>query len=286
MLNIISLGGNALNTPVDIDTMAGVIYKATQKASTVITHGNGPQVGELASVEHKKLAVLTAQTEAELGLTIEDALLRASNGRIRVEVVLTKVLVDKNDGAFRNPTKPIGRFYNKREAYALSRKGLHFKHLINGYRRVVASPKPLRVLNLDSIKNLLRTRYTVIAAGGGGIAVFYEGGRLKFAEAVIDKDYTACLLAKSLRADRLFVLTNVNGVYLNFKKRNQRMLERVTAKELRVYLDSGQFEEGSMKPKVEACFDFVETTRKVAVIGSISKIKDVLELRGCTVIEP
>jgi len=203
-----------------------------------------------------------------------------------IEVVLTKVLVDAKDPAFRTPSKPIGKFYSSTEAKRLQGRGLRMKHLIGGYRRVVASPKPKRVLNLDSIQYLLKKRYIVIAGGGGGIPLLDKSSGYRFAEAVIDKDYTSALLANSLSAKRLFILTKVDGVYLDYKGKNQKMLGRVKASELARLMKKERFEEGSVRPKVEACIDFVRKTGGIGVIGNIKKAEDAIRLRNCTVIEP
>lgn len=288
-LVVVALGGNALESVSNLDEVAEQLQRVSSKHRLIITHGNGIQVGELASVESKSMGILTAQTEAEIGLQVEDAVIKRmkkKTAEIKVEIVLTRVLVKKNDDAFKNPTKPIGRFYTKGELARIPKKGIHIKRLINGYRRVVASPKPIRIINIGSILHLIKNGYVVIAAGGGGIPVFYDKGRPKVAEAVLDKDLTSSLLASELGAEKFFILTGVDGVYLNFKEKGEKLITKIRQRQLRPLLDSGVFEEGSIKPKVEACLNFVKSTGKTAVIGNISKAKDVMNLKGCTVITP
>ncbi len=289
MLNVLSIGGNALQGLKRVESLLRVVERLSASSSLLITHGNGPQVGELASVEHRNLGIITAQTEAEIGLELERQMIDYFERRKvkrEIEVVLTEVLVDAKDPAFRNPSKPIGRFYSSTEAKRLQGRNLRMKHLIGGYRRVVASPKPKKVLNLDSIQYLLKKRYIVIAGGGGGIPLLDRSEGYRFAEAVIDKDYTSALLARSLSAKRLFILTKVDGVYLDFKGKNQRMLGRIKVGALSKLMTREKFEEGSMKPKLAACIDFVRKTRGTAVIGNIRKAEDAIALRNCTVILP
>ena len=289
MLNILSIGGNAIEGQKSMRSVLSAIYTLSREGRLLITHGNGPQVGELASIEHKNLGLITAQTEAEIGLELQRKIsdyLEKRGMKKEVEVVLTEVLVDRNDKAFKSPTKPIGKFYAKGAAMKLARKGLRMKRLIGGYRRVVASPMPKRVLNVDSIKELLAKGDIVIAGGGGGIPLFKKGKKYTFAEAVIDKDYASSLLAISLSASRLTILTKVNGVYLDYGSKNQRMINRIRVNELSRLLSKEGFEEGSIKPKLRACIDFVKATGKIAVIGGIGKAEEAVALRSSTVILP
>lgn len=291
MRYVIALGGNALKA----DIMKGVadriadLYVHGNKI--LISHGNGPQVGELAVLEDKSLAILTAQTQAEMGLSIQertqDALSRRLGSRTaqNTAVMLTRVVVDLKDKEFKNPTKPIGKFYTAKEAVALAKKGLVIKHLINGYRRVVPSPIPRQVVESPLIYRLLNENLIVIAGGGGGIAVSYKRNKMEHMDAVIDKDRTSSLLARQIKADMFVILTNVEGAYLNFKKRSQKLIRKIRVEELNNYLQNGEFEEGSMKPKVEACLEFIRKTGKIAVIGSISNPEDAFNLKT-TVIEP
>ena len=246
--------------------------------SIVVTHGNGPQVGYLAMRERKSFAELTAQTEAWLGLEIEESIEAKGS---KAAVVVTRVEVESHDAGFKHPTKPIGRFYPKEEAEALRKKGHRLVKLIHGYREVVASPRPVRVLGLDAVRELLSVDYVVIAGGGGGIAV--SRGSHQYLNAVIDKDLTSSLIARELGADRLIILTNIDGAYIGFTGKEKRKLGRVGTREMRRYLKAGEFEAGSMMPKVEACLEFVKRKR-IAAIGRLEDARDVFSLRRCTVI--
>jgi carbamate kinase len=293
MRYVIALGGNAIGDKGAIETASKAIAKLYKEGNEiVVTHGNGPQVGELAITRHESLAVLTAQTQAWIGTILDESVARAlkklgldSDYSIS-EVVLTKTIVDKRDRAFRNPTKPIGRFYAKREADLLARRGFAMKKLVNGYRRVVPSPEPRGIVQKSMILELLRSKHVVIACGGGGIPMLRVRGGLAFAEAVIDKDKASALLAKEIGADRFIILTNVDGVYLNFKKKNQELIGRISVKKLKEYRDLGRFESGSMEPKVSACIDFVESTRKPAGIGNINRSERAVSMKGLTIITP
>ncbi len=289
---VIALGGNALEgNYASLKKISSVIYSLWKKGNSIlITHGNGPQVGELAEVESKSLAILTAQTQAEIGVKIKNTLeenfvLKArGNNPPKVAIVISEVLVDRNDTAFRNPTKPVGRFYRKEEAIKHARKGISFRKFENGYRRIVASPIPKDIIDADIIKSLAEQRYIVIAVGGGGIAVSRRGKLLPFEEAVIDKDYASFLLAKATRADSLVILTTTNGAYTNFKKKGQRMIREISVKEAKVLMKSGEFGIGTMQPKVDACIRFVEWSGKKAIIGNLDDPISAINGKGCTVI--
>jgi carbamate kinase len=289
MRYVIAVGGNALEGTVVPAAFSRAVLGLYGKGNgIVITHGNGPQVGELAALEHKSLAVLTAQTQAELGLEIENSLGDAARGlgSLKVATILTRALVSARDREFRNPTKPIGAFVGHRQATKLAREGFKMRLLIHGYRRVVPSPMPEKILESGLIRDLLERRYLVVAAGGGGIAVVKRGRRLAYAEAVIDKDRASSLLAEALGADRFVVLTNVDGAYLHFGTKGQRLIGSATAKEMREHLEAGEFEKGSMLPKVEACVRFVMRTGKPAAIGNLRYAKEIFSLKKATVIWP
>jgi carbamate kinase len=286
---VIAVGGNVLTDESVLKSLSeAVVALHAGGAEVIITHGNGPQVGELALVERKNLAVLTAQTEAELGLEIEMSLTRfgKGSGRARPAIVLTRVLVDANDPEFRHPTKPIGPFVSAEKAVALAQKGITAKKLIHGYRRVVPSPKPREIIEAEMIRGLLKDGYLVIAAGGGGIAVVRKGRGLAYADAVIDKDLASSLLATMLKADRLIILTNVDGAFLDFGTPRSRIIARASAREMAGHIADGQFEEGSMLPKVEACVEFVKMTRKPAAIGNLVNARSVIDMEKATVITP
>ena len=292
MLYVLALGGNAITDQASVDKVAKeAIFQYFKGNRIVITHGNGPQVGELAEEQDQSLSVLTAETQAWIGTVIKERL-NAQLTRLRkgpsgiVEVVLTEVIVDSKDKAFGNPTKPIGRFLSAKQAAIASRQGIAVKKLIGGYRRVVPSPTPKRIVQIRQIGDLLKENRIVIACGGGGMPVSDSSGKLKYLEAVIDKDKASSLLAIGLKADRFFILTNVDGAYLNYKKRGEKLISKASARQVREYLKEGQFEEGSMKPKVESCADFAESTHKSAGIGNLGNPRGVLSLRKLTLITP
>ena len=293
MRYLIALGGNALDDSKAMAGAARAIAKLHAEGNEiVVTHGNGPQVGELAIAEHENLAVLTAQTQAWIGLNISGKIstelrrLRVRAGDSIPEIMLTRTLVDRTDPAFRNPTKPIGRFYSKSEASRMSGKGMRMKKLINGYRRVVPSPEAKDILGKETIARLLKLNHIVIACGGGGIPVFETGRGLRFADAVIDKDSASSLLARQISADRFIILTNVQGVFINFREKDERLLNSVSSKELEKYLNDGQFEQGSMAPKVRACLSFARHRKRPAAIGRMEDAASVVLGKSGTTIMP
>ncbi len=283
-LSVIALGGNALMRPGERGTAAeqranlAATFRAIgpllAEGPFVITHGNGPQVGnellrqELASAEAPPLPlyVAVAQTQAEIGALVA-AELEPAAGR-SVAVVVTRVEVDADDPAFQNPTKPVGLFYDAAQAEALKReRGWAVKEDAGrGWRRVVPSPKPLHVLELESVRTLLESGVAVVAVGGGGVPVVSRDGRHDGIDAVIDKDHASALLAIGLGAERLVILTQVPAVYEGFGSDEQRLVA-----ELRPGRDDEIVERlpaGSMRPKVEAAFRFVAETGGKALITS------------------
>ena len=197
-----------------------------------------------------------------------------------VVTVLTQVIVDKHDKAFLNPTKSIGPFFTKEEAERFQReKGWHIvEDSHRGYRRVVASPNPLKIVEERAIKSLLKAGEIVIAAGGGGIPVIMkEDGFLEGVDVVIDKDLASSILARDIKADCLMMLTGVENVFLNFKQPNERALSRMTLKEAQRYLAEGHFPPGSMGPKIQAAINFLNWGGESAVITSIDKVKEALD---------
>ena len=281
MRYIIAIGGNALTNRKSLGSVSREIARLARSGNEiVVTHGNGPQVGELAMAEKKSLAELTAQTEAEIGLEIDDELKRLG---CRSVVVISRVVVDPKDPEFRRPSKPIGRFYTRAKAAELERKGNVLRKLIHGYRIVVPSPRPLRFLEIETIRELLSLGYVVISGGGGGVAVSLRGGVTSYLNAVIDKDRASALLAMELRADRLVILTNTEGAYLDFSG-SKRLIRRADARAMERYAADGEFEAGSMLPKVEACISFAKGSGKIAVIGRLENAREVFALKECTVI--
>jgi carbamate kinase len=265
----------------------------------VITHGNGPQVGQrLAEAqasgrgEGPTLDVLDAETEGVLGYRLQQALgnaLREAHLPRPVASVLTQVVVDAQDPAFGKPTKPVGSFCSREQAEALGReRGFTFvEDSGRGYRRVVASPPPLEIVEVRPIRALVEAGVVVIAAGGGGIPVIREpGGGLRGVEAVIDKDRTSSLLARLLGADMLIIFTSVPEVLLDFRGPEQRALRSLSVGEARTLLATGQFAAGSMGPKVEAAAAFSAATGRPAIITSADRLLDALVGTSGTVVRP
>ena len=280
---VIALGGNALgkNLPEQAiavqNTARAIVDLLEQGNEVVVVHGNGPQVGmianamtELTRSDPEKyipcpLSVCGAMSQGYIGYDLQNALREEMECRginHGVTTVLTQVEVDQNDPAFANPTKPIGSFMTEDEAEQLKRdRGYDFvEDSGRGYRRVVASPKPRRIVELDTISSLVAADHVVIACGGGGIPVLPTGNHhLKGAAAVIDKDFAAELLAESLDADYLVILTAVEKVAVNFGKPDQQWLDELTPETAGKYVDEGQFAPGSMLPKVQAAVKFAES---------------------------
>lgn len=254
---------------------------------TVITHGNGPQVGfilrraELATHELHTvpLDICGADTQGAIGYMIQMALHNEFKKRGIAKsavTVVTQTIVDKNDPSFSDPTKPIGSFMPEEEA--LTNKKEYGWEIVEdagrGFRRVVPSPIPTDILELDAIKSLIDRGYVVVAAGGGGIPVIKdETGNLHGVEAVIDKDRATSLLATNLGADIFIISTSIDCVYLNFGEENQRSLRRVTLPEIKRYLGEGHFKPGSMKPKIESIIRFLENGGKRAIVTSPENIR-------------
>jgi len=303
MTAVIALGGNAILRKEEKPSVAGQFhntYRAMEnilpvikKYSTVVTHGNAPQVGAimlrveaaLGKTYPLPLYSAVAESEGEMGFMIEQSLQNSfmKHGiKKSVASLLTQVLVDKNDKGFMKPTKPIGPFYDKKKASLLTKKGFKMKKVDGGYRRVVASPKPLRIVEADVIIELIKHNIVVIAAGGGGIPVYKDKNSMKGIDAVIDKDLASSCLAKSISAKYMFILTGVDKVYLNYRKKNQKGLKKVSVKEAKNYLKEGHFPAGSMGPKIEAAIDFLNNGGKKVIITSPEKIKAALSGREGT----
>ena len=297
---VIALGGNALgnNLPeqmVAVKTTAKAIVDLVEDGNeVVVVHGNGPQVGvinnamgEFAS-EHKEdptpLSVCVAMSQAYIGYDIQNALREEflnRGGKVPpVVTVVTQVRVDKDDPAFQNPTKPIGRFMTKEEAEAEAQKrGWNIKEDAGrGYRRVVASPKPKEIVELSAIKAMYDAGELVICCGGGGVPVVSEGKHLAGAAAVIDKDFAAALLAESLEADMLIILTAVEKVAIRYGKPDQEWLTDLSVEEAQKYADQGEFAPGSMLPKVQAAIQFASAKKgNEAMITLLEKAREALQ---------
>ncbi len=293
-LGVVAFGGNALlqaGQEGTIEEQELNAYEASinllnllkNNYNIVITHGNGPQVGnillsekagfEVHGLPEMPLDVCVAYSQGFIGYMIEQQLrnvLEANDMDQDIITIITQVLVNKDDPAFNNPTKPIGPYLTKEEADKMAKEtGSVFLEdkKRGGWRKVVASPKPLVISNKKSIEQLARSGQIVISVGGGGIPAFYvEPNKLQGIDAVIDKDLASALLAKQIGAERLFILTDVPKVYLNFNTPQEKAIDRMSIAEARKYLKEGQFTEGSMAPKIRAAVDFVENTGKDAII--------------------
>lgn len=290
-LTVLAIGGNSLIKDKNHIALSSQ-YEAVQETSKyiaeliaeglsmVITHGNGPQVGflyrrgELARPELPliPLDICGADTQGAIGYMIQKALLNEFRERgivKKVTVVVTQTVVDRDDPSFERPTKPIGSFMSEEEALA-NKKEFGWQVVEDagrGFRRVVPSPIPREIIELDVIKLLVESGYIVVAAGGGGIPVIRnEQGDLEGVEAVIDKDLGSSLLARNLGADTFIISTAIDSVYLDFGKENQRPIRRGTLPEIRRYLAEGHFKPGSMKPKIEAIIQFLENGGEKTII--------------------
>lgn len=300
---VVALGGNTLlrrgersyvAQKAHVEEAADVLARLRARGrELVLTHGNGPQVGNLllqqeqADVEPMPLDVLVAETQAQIGYVLQQALdNRIERGR--AVSVVTQVLVDGDDPAFENPTKPVGPFYTEAEAAS---KPFETKQVRTGadekaYRRVVPSPAPTAVVEADRVRDLVASGATVIAAGGGGVPVVDAGDGLRGVEAVVDKDHTSQVLATALDASVLVVLTNVEYAYEHFQTDDQRAIREATPADLREYLDAGEFAPGSMRPKIEACRRFVEDSGGRAVITTPEHLREGLAGTAGTQIRP
>jgi carbamate kinase len=268
-------------------------------AEVVITHSNSDQVGMIhtamseLSKNHPEytsvpMSVCSAMSQGYIGYDLQNAI-RAeyiTRGIAKpVSTVLTQVLVDPYDEAFYKPTKVIGRVLSKEEADREEQKGNFVKKTADGYRRIVASPAPKDIIEIQTIRTLVKAGETVICCGGGGIPVMEQGVDLRGASAVIEKDLISSLLAISLNADMLMLLTSVDAVTLNYKSDNEKSLGRITVRQARNYCQENQFEQGSMLPKMEAAIEFTEmNTDRTAVITSIPRAKAAYQGKAGTII--
>jgi carbamate kinase len=308
-LAVVAFGGNALLRPEDHGTQEEQIARAKQAArwladivrhgyKLIVVHGNGPQVGNIlvqaeeasTKIPPQSLDVCVAQTEGSIGFVLQQAIrnrLESIGVAGEVATILTEVEVDVNDPAFKRPTKPIGPFFTRYRAEALERDlGWTMREDAGrGWRHVVPSPKPLRILNLKTIARMLESSAVVIAAGGGGIPVVRgRDQQWRGIEAVIDKDFASALLAANLNADLFLVLTGVNKVALDFGKPTQRTVDRLSIEEAEKHLTEGQFPPGSMGPKIEAAIQFARATKKQVLITDVEVLREALEGREGTVV--
>ncbi|MBQ1307681.1 MAG: carbamate kinase [Erysipelotrichaceae bacterium] len=306
---VIALGGNALgNTPKQqlelVKTTAATIVDLVEAGyDVVVGHGNGPQVGMVnlafenshnnsGSTPEMPFPECGAMTQGYIGYHLQQSIGRELNKRgisKPVATVVTQVEVDRNDPAFQNPTKPIGSFYAKEEADRIMEEtGYSFvEDAGRGYRRVVPSPKPVSIVELETIERLVSEGCIVITVGGGGIPVVKSDGWFEGVAAVIDKDRASAKLALDLHADMLVILTAVEKVSINFNKPNQIDLDEMSLEEAERYIKEGHFAKGSMLPKVESCIDYLEQMKTgKALITSLEKAKEALQGKTGTIIHP
>jgi len=303
---VVALGGNALGkSPAEQlelvkNTASSLIGLISTGNEVVISHGNGPQVGQINlgmsyAAEHGQSAAFPfpecgAMSQGYIGYHLQQSLqneLRKRGMTKDVATIVTQIVVDPADTAFQNPTKPIGAFYTREEADSIAEdKGYIFKEDAGrGWRQVVPSPTPKRIVELNSIKTLIEANELVIAGGGGGVPVVETEEGLKGVPAVIDKDRSSALLADNVGADKLIILTAVDYVAINFNKPDQKNLENISVEEAKKYIDEGQFAAGSMLPKVQACMSFVEDhPEREAIITSLSGLDAALAGQLGTVI--
>ncbi|MCC6398489.1 MAG: carbamate kinase [Bacteroidetes bacterium] len=309
-LILVAVGGNALIRAGQKGTAQEQFENAVETAQVIVrlikaghrvvlTHGNGPQVGamltrtELAAAHAYRLPVdcCVAATQGEIGYVLQYAMWQAMQQEgLKVPVVslITQVLVDATDPAFKKPTKPIGPFYTREvaERYRDLNEWVIVEDSSRGYRRVVASPEPREIIELEAIRACVDRGLVVLAGGGGGIPVFNDHDLSKGVEAVVDKDHTSAILASQLHADLLVISTDVERVCLNYKKSSQRMLESMTVSDCKKYLAEGQFPPGSMGPKIHAAMVFVARGGTEAIITNHEHLLDAVHGRGGTHILP
>lgn len=307
---VIALGGNAFlqkdqrgtqeeqwnNVRRAMEQVANIIEEGYD---VVLTHGNGPQVGNVLEwmdcLSHKipplTMDVANAMTQGWLGYMIQQALhneLRRRGISRKIVTIVNQVVVDKNDPAFKSPSKYVGPYYPEGVALKLSseKSWIMKPDPRGGWRRVVPSPDPIENFEIEAIKTLINNGFIVIASGGGGIPVIYEDGTILGIEAVIDKDLASEKLAAAIGADMFMSLTDVEGAYLNFGSKDQKLIRVMKVEEARRYYEEGHFKPGSMGPKVLACIRFIEDGGKLAAIGHLYKALDVLKGRSGTLIIP
>jgi carbamate kinase len=302
-LAVVALGGNALlrgNQVGTIDeqeqntteTLENLIFLIREGYDVVITHGNGPQVGNILmrndageqvyNIAQMPVDICVADSQGGIGYMIERMFRNVLNKHgieKNVVCIVTSILVDINDPAFKDPQKRIGKIYTREQADELAlKKGWLFREEVKnegGFRRVVPSPVPIDIMNQSIIKSLARQGNIVIAAGGGGVPVYIdEKNDVRPAEAVIDKDMASSLLASLIGADEFYILTDVPYIYINYKKPNQEIKEFLNYADALKYLNEGQFTKGSMAPKIQACLNFIRNGGKLGVITEAFKLAD------------
>ncbi len=300
-LAVVAFGGNALLRAGDrgtIDEQEANVYKTceglleliNQNYNLVIGHGNGPQVGNILlqvnagekmyGIPEMPMDICGAYSQGFIGYIIEQQfrnVLRTNKLKRNIITLVTQVVVDKEDPAFQHPTKPIGPYYTDEEMEANKEKNPTYVFALDpkgkGWRRVVASPQPLKIKNTEIIEELARRGHIVVTVGGGGIPVYYKNAYLlEGIDAVIDKDLASSMLAVHIKADEFYILTDVPKVYINFRKPDEKALDTITVKEAKNYLKEGQFTEGSMAPKIRAAINFVENGGKQCIITEAGQL--------------
>ncbi len=294
---VIAIGGNAILNPEKgnpleqqklIDETAREIVEIIQKGyDVVLTHGNGPQIGNILAMQEEcgivhpqPLDVCGAETQGLIGYLLQQAIdnrLKEKGIRKQVVTILTQVLVDDSCASFENPTKPVGLYYGEFKAKKMMEQGIRMIKDEKGYRRVVASPMPEKIIEEVAIKQLVLAGAVVIAAGGGGIPVVRKNGLLTGVEAVVDKDLTGSLLANAVGAQTFLILTDVEKAALFYGKENQTEIDEMTADEAEQYIKEGHFGKGSMEPKVLAAVKFIRSGGKTAIISSLDKAVPAIE---------
>ncbi|MCZ7392671.1 MAG: carbamate kinase [Candidatus Methanoperedens sp.] len=299
---VIAIGGNAIlnptrGSPIEqqelIDkTCREIVQTISLGYDVVLTHGNGPQIGNILAMQEEcgivhpqPLDVCGAETQGMLGYSLQQSLdnrLKEKKIKRHVTTILTQVIVDEESPSFKNPTKPIGLYYPQYRARKMIEQGVTMMQDKKGYRRIVPSPEPEEIVEVEIIKKLVQEGVIVIAAGGGGIPVIRKQGSLLGVEAVIDKDITGSLMASSIGAGTFLILTDVEKVALNFGKENQLDLDEITVKDAKRYIKEGHFGKGSMEPKVVAAVRFIKSGGEVAIISSLEKALAALEGKAGT----
>ena len=299
---VIALGGNAIIKKGEKETYSNLIFNIKntcknlapiiKKHKTVISFGNGPEIGYLAlqneiaknKIPPMPLDILGAESQGLIGYPLEEQLINElRNTKKDVATILTQALVNKNDSAFRNPTKFIGPFYTYAQAQKFKNKYRIKKDSNRGYRRVVPSPKPIEIIERKTIKKLIKNTI-VIAVGGGGIPVIKTRSGLKGVEAVIDKDLASACLANSIHAQCLIILTSVPYAYLNFGTKKQKPIKKILLREIKELRLQGHFPAGSMGPKIEAAVNFLENKGKKVIITSPENLMKALNNKAGTII--
>ncbi len=302
-LAVIALGGNAITRNDEIgtieqqehnvrETLKNILFLIRDDYKIILTHGNGPQVGNILmrndagesmyNIEPMPLDICVVDSQGGIGYLIERVLrnlLKEEKIQKDIITIVTQVVVDRNDPAFKNSSKRVGKLYSKEEAVQLAKeKSWEFRETGKEpvtYRRVVPSPTPISIFNSDSISALANSGTIIVAVGGGGVPVYVdEKGYLRGIEAVIDKDMASSLLARTIKADEFYILTDVPYIYLNYNKPDQIIAEFLDVTDAEKYLASGQFGEGSMAPKIRAAVDFVKHGGIKSVITEATKLED------------